>query len=333
MIDKDKLYPLLFEPIYKKVMWGGKSMGPVLGRKMPKTKQPIGESWDISDRDEDNSIVSNGPLAGASINELVSHYGKNLVGRNFRGGRFPLLVKIIDAGLRLSLQVHPDDAACKRIGGGAEPKTEMWYIINAKPGAKIIAGLKAHSTQRQFMANLNSEDIENCLQVFDSVSGDAYFINSGRIHAIGAGNLLLEIQQNSNTTYRVSDWGRVSPDGTPRELHMDQALNSIDFTDRTVCRIAGVSDSMEHNRKFPMINKCPYFRVDDLRLVESWRDSTDSSSSFHLITAIKSPVVVGLGELTTLVPKGSTCLIPACFGKYTITLQDEQETTVIKTTL
>lgn len=333
MIDKNQLYPILFEPIYMARMWGGNKMGPVLKRQLPESKEPIGESWELVDREGEQSVVANGPLSGLTISELIQYYGKDIVANTYHGDRFPLLVKIIDAGKRLSLQVHPDAEACQVIGEGAEPKTEMWYIIAADRTAKIIAGIKSNSTKRQIIETLSKPDIENYLQVSDSHSGDAYFIPSGKIHAIGAGNLILEIQQNSDTTYRVSDWGRVDSNGKSRELHVEQALKSINFTDRTPARITGVSDNAGHNRKFPIIRHCPYFRVNDLRLVDTWRDSTFETASFHLITPIGHPVTVGRDDLKTLVPAGSTCFIPACFGAYSITLEESGETTVIRTNL
>ncbi len=332
-IDKDQLYPLVFEPVYKEVMWGGSKLSTVMGRQLPPTSEPIGEAWEICDRPEIESCVSNGPLAGTSIHALVENFGKDFVGGTFKGGRFPLLVKIIDAGKRLSLQVHPDEAACARLANGAEPKTEMWYIIQADKGSKIIAGLKGTATKRRFIDSLNSVDVERLLQVFDSEAGDAYFINAGRIHAIGAGNLLLEVQQSSDTTYRVSDWGRVGADGKPRALHLKEALECVDFMDRTVSRITGVSDSVPHNRKYPIINKCPFFKVDDLRLVEEWRDSTESTDSFHILTAVNNPVKVGRDSLMTEVPAGMSCLVPAIFGSYAIHVKPDVETTVVKTSL
>lgn len=333
LTQKENLYPLLFEPIYKDVMWGGDMLSSRLKRDLPRREAPIGESWEIVDRDDDKSIVSNGRLSGTTITELLAEFGKEIIGPNYEGGPFPLLIKIIDAGKRLSLQVHPDELACEKIGEGAEPKTEMWYIIDSKKDAKIIAGLQPRATRRQFEDTVNSPEVENSLQIFDSASGDAYFINSGRIHAIGAGNLLLEIQQNSNTTYRVSDWGRVGVDGKSRELHVEKAMKCIDFMDRTSPIITGVSDSTNHNRKFPIINKCPFFKVDDLRLVETYMDNTNSTASFHLITAINNPVAVGKGDSQVEIPIGMTCLIPAVYGAYEVSIIDGSETTVVKTTL
>jgi mannose-6-phosphate isomerase len=321
MIDKEDLYPMLFEPIYRPVVWGGDLLASRLGRKLPPTDIPIGESWELADREDAESVVASGALRGVSLRELLAQHGRSIVGERFVGGRFPLLIKFIDAGKRLSLQVHPDAAAAAQLGGGAEPKTEMWYIAAVRPGARIMAGLRPECTRRKFIDSLHSTEIEDCLQTFPALPGDAYFINAGCIHAIGAGNLLLEIQQNSDTTYRVSDWGRLGADGKPRTLHVDEALASINFTDRTNPRIAGVVDTAGHNRKFPIVNRCPFFKVDDLRVVEEWPDHTDRGS-FHLLTALHQPVVVAGRdkECHVEIGIGQTCLIPANFGRYRILL-------------
>ena len=333
-VDKSQLYPLLFKPIYMERMWGGTQLAALPDREVPESDLPIGESWELVDREGEESVVTNGPLAGATIRELIEYYGKGLVGSNFAGGKFPLLVKLIDAEKRLSLQVHPDKEACRRIGGGAEPKTEMWYIIKAKRGAKIMAGISASATKRMVVENLSSQAVEDHLQVFPSIPGDAYFISSGTLHAIGSGNLLLEVQQNSDTTYRASDWGRVDQHGKQRELHVEKALESINFTDRTSPRIAGVSDKVDRNRKFAVVNRCPFFQVDDLRLVEPWRDDTGSTSSFHLITAINNPVSIQcLSQETVLLPPATTCLIPAAVGPYQINPLEKGESSVVRTSL
>jgi mannose-6-phosphate isomerase len=333
LIDKTQLYPLKFAPIYKDKMWGGNQMEPLLNRKLPKLADPIGEAWEIVDRPDEQSIVSEGELAGMTLEELVENYGSALVGSLFQGGRFPLLVKIIDAGKRLSLQVHPDRSVCAEIGEGAEPKTEMWYIMGALPNAQIMAGLKSKTTRQQVMDNLTSADIEKCLQIFPSIPGDAYFISSGTIHAIGAGNLLLEIQQSSDTTYRVSDWGRVDSNGIPRELHVEKAIKSIHFTDRTSPRISGVYGVADRNRKYPVINHCPFFIVDDLRVVDELPETTAPGKSFHMLTAINHPIKVGSSLFNTILQPGETGLIPACFGQYKITPIVAGESTVIRTVL
>ena len=330
-LDKDALYPLLFTPIYKELMWGGDIMAKALKRDLPETKDPIGEAWEIVDRDDDVSIIENGELQGHSLRTVLETYDKDILGTKCKTNKFPLLVKIIDAGKRLSLQVHPGEEECKIIPD-AESKNEMWYIIAAKENAKIIAGLSHKCTKRMFMDHYSSSSVESCLQISKSNPGDAYYISAGTVHALGEGNLILEIQQNSNTTYRISDWGRVDSNGNPRELHIDKAMKCIHFTQRKSSKISGVVSSAERNRKFPIIRYNPYFHVDDLRLTEKWNDSTDGSS-FHILTAINNPIEVSNDKVSVQVPLGRSCLIPSVLGQYTITTKSGESTTVIKTTL
>ncbi len=329
--EKQKLYPLIFEPIYKEVIWGGEMLRTHLNRELPKTEVPIGESWEIVDRDDAVSVVDNGFLKGTTIRKLIESYGADIMGTKFKGGKFPLLVKMIDAGQRLSLQVHPDEQACKKLPG-AEPKTEMWYVIAAKPDANIIAGLNYKCTKRAFMDTYQTTAVESNLQISKSVPGDAYFISAGTVHAIGGGNLLLEIQQNSNTTYRISDWGRLGADGKPRELHVNEAMECINFSYRNSPKITGVVGTASHNRKFPIVKGCRYFKVDDLRLAESWTDNT-RMESFHLLTTVNRPIRVVKDDVVAEVGVGRNCLVPAAFGSYMIEVEANKETTVIKTTL
>lgn len=332
--DAAQLYPLIFEPVYQERIWGGTLMKEVLGRELPEGAQPIGEAWEVTDREDAVSVVTNGALAGRTLRELLTHYGTALTGGTEKFERFPLLVKLIDAGERLSLQVHPDEVTCRKLGDGAEPKTEMWYIIAARRGGCILAGLDSRATLVQTKALLHSPDVEGMLRKHPSVPGDGYFIPSGTLHAIGAGNLILEIQQNSDTTYRLSDWGRVDANGKSRELHVEKGLASVHFTDRSNPRIAGVSDTAAHNRKFPLVKQCRHFSVDDLRLAGVWHDST-LNSSFHLLSCVGGSVVIRLanGEETPLA-MGQTALVPYACGAYRIIPGETDGTAaVIRTTL
>ena len=335
--DYANLYPLKFHPVYVPRVWGGNQMKEVLGRDVPASETPIGEAWEISDRPEAASVVSNGALAGANLSDLVKHYGRAILGDSCRDiSRFPLLVKLIDAGERLSLQVHPDENFCREDASGAEPKTEMWYIISALPGAKILAGLSEKATRHHLRELISSPDVERLLQVYPSRRGDAYFIPSGTLHAIGAGNLILEIQQSSDTTYRISDWGRVDANGNSRELHVEQGVRAVNFANRKSPRIAGASDLVQRNRKYDIISICPYFSVSDLRLVEQRIDDT-KSKSFHLLSAVNSRFDVVCrnngSEPVTVFP-GETVLIPAAVGSYSIEpSKDAEECVVIKTTV
>ena len=333
-ITADKLYPLKFHPVYQERVWGGTLMAEKLGRVLPQSGIPIGESWELSDRSDVQSVVSNGDLAGVSINELVTSCGKSLLGkRSPVTDKFPLLVKLIDAGERLSLQVHPDTAASRLIGNGAEPKTEMWYIIDTRPGAKILAGLHSRATRLQLTSLLDSPELETLMQVYPSLPGDAYYIPAGTIHAIGAGNLLLEIQQNSDTTYRISDWGRVGTDGKPRQLHREEGMKAIHFTNRTNPRIAGAVGKVNFNRKYDVVTVCPFFKVHDLRLSSIWNDTTSPGDTFHLLSFIHGNAVIEYKGGQTHVTPGETVLIPACCGAYTITPEDENGCVAVRTTL
>jgi mannose-6-phosphate isomerase len=224
------LYPFTFQPIYKERIWGGRRLEALYGRALP-SSAPIGESWEISDRPGDESVVANGPLAGRSLRWLMTHHRDALLGSAAPAadGRFPLLCKILDAREKLSLQVHPPAHKASALGG--EPKTEMWYIAEADAAADLFVGLRHGVTRDRFEATVQTGEVAECFHRIPVRAGDAMFLPSGRVHAIGAGLVIFEIQQNSDTTYRVFDWNRRGLDGKPRELHLEQSLASIDFDD------------------------------------------------------------------------------------------------------
>jgi mannose-6-phosphate isomerase len=209
-------------------MWGGRRLESEFGKKLP-PQGPIGESWEIVDRSEAQSIVRDGPLSGKTLHELWTQYRDEIFGDVPDSPRFPLLLKLLDAQEKLSLQVHPPEKVADRLGG--EPKTEFWYVAAADPGAEVYLGFRESMTRNQFEKALREGTVADHVQNIAVKSGDAAFLPSGRFHALGAGNLLIEIQQNSDTTYRVFDWNRVDDTGRQRQLHIDQALQSIDFDD------------------------------------------------------------------------------------------------------
>ncbi len=223
------LYPFTFRPICMERVWGGRRLEKLFGKELP-PEMPIGETWEISDRPEAISEITNGPLAGQDLRWLMENHATDLLGdAPTINGRFPLLIKLIDAAKDLSIQVHPPDATAKQLGG--EPKTEAWYIAHADPGARIYAGLKGNTTRETFEANLHDGTLAECIHGLEVKAGDALFLPSGRLHALGGGTVVIEVQQNSDTTYRVFDWNRTGLDGQPRKLHVKQALASIDFND------------------------------------------------------------------------------------------------------
>lgn len=220
--------PLTFEPIFMERMWGGRRLEAEFGKKLP-PHRAIGESWEIVDRPEAQSIVRNGLLRGKTLHELWTQYRDEIFGETPDSSRFPLLLKLLDAHDKLSLQVHPPEKLAGRFGG--EPKTEFWYVAAADPGAELYLGFRESITRDQFEKALLDGTAADHIHTVRVRTGDAVFLPAGRLHALGAGNLLIEIQQNSDTTYRVFDWNRVDNKGKQRQLHIDQALQSIDFND------------------------------------------------------------------------------------------------------
>jgi mannose-6-phosphate isomerase len=220
--------PLTFEPIFMERMWGRRRLESEFGKKLPPNTR-IGESWEIVDRPEARSVVANPPLNGKTLHELWTQNRHDIFGDVPETPRFPLLIKLLDAQEKLSLQVHPPEKAAAKLGG--EPKTEFWYVAAADPGAELFLGFREPITRAQFKRALDKGTVQDCVHKIRVKAGDAMFLPAGRLHAVGGGNLLVEIQQNSDTTYRVFDWNRTDADGKLRQLHVDQALQCIDFSD------------------------------------------------------------------------------------------------------
>lgn len=220
--------PLTFEPIFMERIWGGRRLQSEFGKNLPRHGR-IGESWEIVDREEAQSVIRDGPMRGKTLHELWTEHRAEVFGDRAHGGRFPLLVKLLDAQEKLSLQVHPPERIAKELGG--EAKAEFWYVAAADPNAELFVGLREPITRKTFENALAQGKAADYVHTLRVKSGDAMFLPAGRFHAVGAGNVLVEIQQNSDTTYRVFDWNRVDEHGQPRDLHVDQALASIDFND------------------------------------------------------------------------------------------------------
>ena len=224
--------PITFKPLYMQRVWGGRELERVYGRALPDPMQPFGESWEIVDREKEQSVVDHGPLAGTPLHDLWSDHREEIFGSGYGSGghpRFPILIKVLDARDDLSIQVHPPPHLAARLGG--EPKTEMWFIADCDPGAKLYVGLKHGVTRADFEQAIARGTVADCVHAIRPKPGESIFIPSGRLHAIGAGFLIHEIQQNSDTTYRVFDWNRLGLDGKARELHVAESLASIDFDD------------------------------------------------------------------------------------------------------
>ena len=270
---------ITFTPIYMERVWGGRELAGRLNRELP-GDGPIGESWEIVDREDAQSVVSEGPLRGESLHDLWTNRRDEIFGvRHARHrGRFPVLCKLLDARDRLSVQVHPPARVAPQLGG--EPKTEMWYFLSCDPGSLVYAGLKSGTTNAMFRDLLHAGRVEDCLHILPTREGDSIFIPSGRLHAIGGGNVIVEIQQNSDTTYRVFDWNRTGLDGKPRALHIEETLLSADFTD--------YEPGLEHKETGDLA-KCDHFRVERTILTEP--RSLAAPGDFSIVTVVKGRAV------------------------------------------
>ena len=220
--------PLVFEPIFMERVWGGRHLESLYGKRLPSAAL-IGESWEVVDRPEAQSVVHEGPLRGKTLHELWCKHRREIFGTLPDAPRFPVLGKLLDAQENLSLQVHPPRSVAKKLGG--ESKSELWYVTHAAPKARIYAGVRKTTTRDSFQKALQQGAVEKQLHVIEVKAGDAIFLPSGRMHALGAGNVLVEIQENSDTTYRIYDWDRSKKGRAARQMHIDQAMQCIDFKD------------------------------------------------------------------------------------------------------
>ncbi|PKP25323.1 MAG: mannose-6-phosphate isomerase [Bacteroidetes bacterium HGW-Bacteroidetes-22] len=302
------LYPLKFSPIFKDKIWGGQRIHSVLGMDFSPLPN-CGEAWVVSGYKTDPGIVENGFLAGNELNELIEVYMGELVGEaNYErfGNEFPLLIKILDADDWLSIQVHPDDelAGIRGIGSG---KTEMWYVMDASPEAQLISGFSQQIGKDIYKKHLENKTLKEVLN-FETVNkGDVFFIPSGRVHALGPGVLLAEIQQTSDNTYRIYDWDRVDASGQPRELHIEQALDAIDFTVQKSYR---TDYPRVKNVAQPLV-ECPYFTTNLLDLNLPVARDFSSLDSFVVLLNTEGTVRVEFEGGNEILKPGEALLVPA----------------------
>ena len=305
------LYPLTFRPIFKERVWGGRNLERLYRKPLP-PGVPIGESWEISDRPGDVSVIANGPLAGKDLHWLMENHAKELFGDAIvTSERFPLLIKILDAEEKLSLQVHPPEHKAAELGG--EPKTEMWYIADAKPDAELYVGLKRGVTREEFERKIKAGEVADCFHRVSVKPGDVMFLPSGRVHAIGAGLVIFEIQQNSDTTYRVFDWNRVGLDGKPRALHIPESLASIDFEDfepEAIRTAHGAQQLLSVGNTGRQVVNCPLFNVVSFDF-NSAGSVLLNFDELRIIGVIKGRVMVTDGNQRSELKAGDFCMVPA----------------------
>ncbi len=308
------MYPLKLDPAFKDYLWGGTRLRDDFGKKCDYDK--VAESWELSCHKDGNSVIANGEYAGKTLAEYIKRCGKTVLGTNCaRFEQFPILIKLIDAKDNLSVQVHPDNEYAQRVEG-EYGKTEMWYIVDCDEGAELLYGFKHNITKEEFKTRIENNTL---LEVTNSVpvkKGDVFFIEAGTLHAIGKGILIAEIQQNSNTTYRIYDYGRVGADGKPRQLHIDKA---VDVTNLCPAKPYPVTEPFTENGAVKrLLAKSNYFTVYTVDTSEKASFKADETS-FHSILLLEGSAELDCGGEKLSLKKGDSVFVPAGCGEYSLT--------------
>jgi mannose-6-phosphate isomerase len=302
-----------FKPVYKDYIWGGRRLADRYGRDIPGGR--CAESWEISAHPDGPSVVASGPLAGRSLSELARDFPAELLGTKYVGQPFPLLIKLIDAEQDLSVQVHPHDENAHLTGG--QPKTEAWYILDCQPGAQLIAGLAEGVDREALREALPTAAVEALLRRIPVAPGDTVYMPGGRVHAICAGELILEVQQSSNTTYRLYDWGRRDSEGNPRELHIEQGLQVIRRDDDTAPKPAPELLMEAAGKRVTRLLRSPYFEIRRLELATGI-DQSSAGESFTALFCERGTAEIGWSGGSAELACGGSALIPAGLTEYSL---------------
>lgn len=307
------LYPIKFAPIYKDIIWGGTNIAQHFNRTVPFER--VAESWELTCRDDGMSVAINGDFTGKTLQEIIDAEGASLLGRRAMekyAGRFPLLIKLIDAADRLSVQVHPTDEYARR-EGEMNGKNEIWYVVDAKKGAKLVYGLKSGVTKEDFEAAIADHKLAETLNEVPVAPGDCFFIPAGTVHAILDGILIAEIQQNSNTTYRIFDWDRLDKNGNGRPLHIDKALDVIHFGQPEKRQPENISDTQAYSSKGLLWSE--FFDLDEVVVKTEYKGETDGETFIAvMVLAGSGTLSYDGGEMETA--PGETILLPASLGAF-----------------
>jgi mannose-6-phosphate isomerase len=309
-------YPLKFEPIYKQIIWGGNKLEKLYNRNLPFSN--TGESWDVSCRKDDMGIICNGTYSGKTIKEIVFSEQLNFLGTKIsKQDEFPLLIKLIDANDNLSVQVHPNDDYSKKYENYEFGKSEMWYILDAPQNSFLIVGTLENTTKESFKEATEKGTVEECLNKLYIKNGDVINIQPGVIHAITKGVVLAEIQQNSDITYRIYDYNRAGIDGKPRELHVEKAMDVIDFDkNKSIKQVNGLIVSKNDNKlTYYIANK--YFAVIKYEIKTKLTENSDEER-FFIFTCIQGNATIESENFSEQVNIGDSIFIPAGLGRYTI---------------
>ncbi len=319
-------YPLKFQPIYKEKLWGGQKIKSMLGKDFGSLPN-CGESWELSGVSGDVSVVANGPLAGIDLDQLLAGAGEALMGKRVYAAspnEFPLLIKFLDANDDLSIQVHPNDEQAKAMHG-CLGKTEMWYILQADANAKLIAGFNKNTSREEYQERLANKRLKEILNEEQVAAGDVFFIPAGRVHTIGKGILLAEIQQTSDVTYRIYDFDRVDANGQKRALHTAQALEVIDFKKHEHYKS---SYSNQQNQVNQLVSDV-YFETNKLQLTQALTRELQELDSFVIYICIEGSGSITAGGTSVAIKQGETVLVPACIAS--IQLQPDASLGLLET--
>ncbi|MFK8301682.1 type I phosphomannose isomerase catalytic subunit [Capnocytophaga stomatis] len=305
------MYPIKFNPILKERLWGGTKLKTLFNK--PIETDITGESWEVSAVKGDISVVANGEFSGKTLQELIDLYPNELLGKHVYqkfGADFPILIKFIDAREDLSIQVHPNDELAKK-RHDSFGKTEMWYVMQADKGAELIVGFNKNVTKEEYQQHLDNGTLTDIMNYEKVNERDTFFINTGKVHAIGGGIIIAEIQQTSDITYRVYDFNRRDKNGNLRELHTEQALDAIDYQKKDDFK---VSYTKSENTTNTMVD-CPYFITNYLKLTQNFEKEIGSEDSFHIYMCVKGSGTLSDGKTELSVKQGETVLFPAICQK------------------
>lgn len=319
--NKIKVYPIKFTPILKQKIWGGEKLISEFNKASKFSK--IGESWEVSGVEENVSVVSNGVYKSMNLIDLIKKFKGELIGDenyNKHKGKFPLLFKFIDASDNLSIQLHPNDELAKK-RHDSFGKTEMWYVLNADKDAVLYAGFNKNLDKESYLNVFNDDALLDVIHKDKVDKGDAFFIESGTIHAIGKGVFLAEIQQTSDITYRIYDWGRLGLDGNPRELHNDIAVDAVDFSKIGSCKL-----SFDNNENLPnQVYSCEYFTTNKIIVKEIFTRDVTNIDSFIVYMCVSGTGDIEINGNLENIFKGETVLVPAICDELTIRAEGEIE--------
>ncbi|HEX6123657.1 MAG TPA: type I phosphomannose isomerase catalytic subunit [Ktedonobacterales bacterium] len=311
----ERLGPIQLRASIHETIWGGRNLATVAGKALPGAAR-IGETWET----ELSCRAANPPFAGQTLGELTARYGERLIGtraHDVLGPRFPLLAKFLDAQEQLSVQVHPDDAYAAAHEGGKLGKTEAWYILHAAPGARVIAGLRRAASEEEVRAAIARNVLEDLLRVEEVRAGDVIFVPAGTVHAICTGVVLYELQEYSDLTYRLYDYGRLQPDGQPRALHIEQGLSVMRYTPAPAVRVRPVTLAETSGCHHRALVGCRYFLLEEVALQGRLAGRTDPSSC-QIVTLLDGDCAIHAEAGSVHLQRGETAVLPAALGSYTL---------------